>query len=287
MKKFKRKNKTLGLLLALLILIILWIYWGNTTISTRTITIKDSSIPTEFNNFKIAHVSDLHNKNWKDKLINILINEKPDLIAITGDLIDSRNPDEYVALDFINRAIKIAPIYYVSGNHEGRHPNYQKFKGDMETLGVNVLENSYEIITSEAAEIKLIGLNDPIFTNKTHELNSNGKILEYFLDEISNKHEIYSILLSHRPELFETYINKGIDLTLSGHAHGGQFRIPILGGVYAPGQGFFPKYDSGLYEKMGCKMIVSRGLGNSIIPIRINNRPEVIFIELMNKTPDN
>ena len=90
----------------------------------------------------------------------------------------------------------------------------------------------------------------------------------------------YTILLSHRPELFETYMDGGIDLVFSGHAHGGQFRLPFIGGLVAPNQGMFPKYDAGLYTDGGTSMVVSRGIGNSIIPFRFNNRPEIVLVEL-------
>lgn len=90
----------------------------------------------------------------------------------------------------------------------------------------------------------------------------------------------YTILLSHRPELFDVYVESGVDLVFSGHAHGGQFRIPFIGGVVAPNQGVFPKYDAGIFAEGNTNMVVSRGVGNSIIPFRVNNRPEVIIIEL-------
>ena len=91
---------------------------------------------------------------------------------------------------------------------------------------------------------------------------------------------IFTILLSHRPEYFETYVEAGLDLVLSGHAHGGQFRLPFAGGLAAPNQGLFPEYDSGLYTEGSTNMVVSRGIGNSVIPVRFNNRPEVIIVEL-------
>ena len=94
----------------------------------------------------------------------------------------------------------------------------------------------------------------------------------------------FTVLLSHRPELFEEYAESGVNLVIAGHAHGGQFRLPFVGGLFAPNQGFFPRYDSGLYEKNNTKMVVSRGLGNSAVPIRFNNRPEIVVIELNNKS---
>ena len=100
------------------------------------------------------------------------------------------------------------------------------------------------------------------------------------LNTLMEQETAYAILLSHRPELFETYAACGVDLVLSGHAHGGQFRLPFIGGLIAPNQGLFPKYDAGLFTDGNTNMIVSRGIGNSIIPIRFNNRPEIVLLEL-------
>ncbi len=105
-------------------------------------------------------------------------------------------------------------------------------------------------------------------------------LIEKELNEIKLPDKTYNILLSHRPEAFDLYVNKKVDLTLTGHAHGGQFRLPLIGGLYAPGQGLLPKYTSSLHEKDGKRMIISRGIGNSSFPIRINNRPELIIINL-------
>lgn len=273
-------RRRLGLALALIILIGIWLYFGNTVIKVKEIVLEDPLIPEEFDNYKIAHVSDLHNHNWKDQLIEKIKKSNPDIIVITGDLIDSRRPDEYRALDFINRSLEIAPIFYVTGNHEGRHLNYPKFKGDIETLGAKVLDDEFVCLEKNNSKITLIGLNDPYFTKKTEEIITNNDIVEYHLDQMSDNFTGYKILLSHRPELFSSYKNKGVNLTLSGHAHGGQIRIPIIGGIFAPGQGLFPKYTNGLYEEEGYKLIVSKGLGNSIIPIRVNNNPELIIVNL-------
>ena len=93
----------------------------------------------------------------------------------------------------------------------------------------------------------------------------------------------YCILLSHMPETFEAYVSEEVDLVLSGHAHGGQFRVPFIGGIIAPNQGLFPEFDAGKYIKNNTIMIVSRGIGNSIIPIRFNNRPEIVIVELISE----
>ena len=127
---------------------------------------------------------------------------------------------------------------------------------------------------------QLIGLDDPDFTD-----GSSYDPERLFENKLQNMdlEPGFTILLSHRPELFPAYSASGIDLILSGHAHGGQFRIPFIGGVAAPNQGFFPKYDAGEYHESGTTMIVSRGIGNSVIPVRINNRPEVVMIELVSE----
>ena len=112
---------------------------------------------------------------------------------------------------------------------------------------------------------------------------SDSEIVKVELDNTKYNGDKYNILLSHSPELFDTYVEKKIDLILTGHAHGGQIRIPFIGGIIAPNQGFFPKYTSGVIEKNKTTMVVSRGIGNSIIPLRINNRPELVVITLYNK----
>ena len=128
--------------------------------------------------------------------------------------------------------------------------------------------------------ITLIGLSDPDFTIKGDMFNEVPAMVNTKLNSLIDDENSYTILLSHRPELFETYVCCGVDLVLCGHAHGGQFRLPFIGGLVAPNQGLFSKYDSGLYTDRITNMVVSRGLGNSIIPFRFNNRPEVVLVEL-------
>ena len=278
----KRKFRSLAVVAAVLLALIIWIAWGNSALELNTYTINSPLLPESFDGFRIAHVSDLHNTEiGKDnkKLLAMLQDAEPDIIAITGDLIDSRNTDVEVALQFIREAVKIAPCYYVTGNHESRISEYSVLKAGMETAGVVILEDARTEISLGGETITLIGVNDPSF--RTNDLSGDSvTVMDAKLTQVHGDDNEFTILLSHRPELFDTYVKNNIDLVLSGHAHGGQFRLPFIGGLVAPHQGMFPEYDAGLYTEENTNMIVSRGVGNSIFPFRINNRPEVILIEL-------
>lgn len=277
-------NKTTVTIIALIAVtaVLVWIIWANKALELSEFTISDTRLPSEFDGFRIAHISDLHNtqlgKDNKD-LIRMLKETKPDMIAITGDLIDSRNTDISVSLKFAEEAVKIAPCYYVNGNHEARVPEYEELKAGLEKAGVHILENQKTKIELNGNYITIIGVNDPSFESD-YLLGDSESVMDKHLISLHDETDSYTVLLSHRPELFEIYVKYGIDLILSGHAHGGQFRFPFIGGIFAPNQGFFPQYDSGLYSKDGTSMIVSRGLGPSVFPLRLNNRPELVLIEL-------
>ena len=278
----KKKFIFLAVAAAVLVALVIWIAWGNTALELNTYTISSSKLPQSFDGYRIAHVSDLHNTEMgkdNEKLLAMLRDADPDMIAITGDLIDSRNTDIEVALKFVREAVKIAPCYYVTGNHEARVNEYGELKAGMETAGVTVLEDVRTEISMEGATITLIGVNDPSYQTD-YLFGDSETVLNTKLEELHTEDGEFTVLLSHRPELFDAYTDHGIDLVLSGHAHGGQFRLPFIGGLVAPNQGFFPEYDAGIYTEGNTNMLVRRGIGNSILPFRINNRPEVILIEL-------
>ena len=277
----KKRLIILGVVVALMT-IILWTAWGNTALELNTYTVSSNELPDAFDGYRIAHISDLHNAELGDsneKLLSMLREAEPDIIAITGDLIDSRNTNIEVALAFAEEAMKIAPCYYVTGNHEARVSEYAELKVGLEAAGVVVLENERTEIEQTGKTITILGVDDPSF-NTDYLFGDSASVVSNTLAEISTVDDGFTVLLSHRPELFDTYVACGMDLTLSGHAHGGQFRLPFVGGLVAPNQGLFPKYDSGLYTSGSTNMIVSRGIGNSLLPFRFNNRPEVILIEL-------
>lgn len=281
----KKKFIFLAVMAAVLVALVIWIAWGNTALELNTYTISSTRLPLSFDEFRIAHVSDLHNAEMgkdNEKLLTMLRDADPDMIAITGDLIDSRNTDIEVALQFVCEAVKIAPCYYVTGNHEARVNEYGELKAGMEAAGVIVLEDERTEISLEGETITLIGVNDPSYQTD-YLFGDSETVMSTKLEELRTGEDGFTILLSHRPELFDTYADHGMDLVLSGHAHGGQFRLPFVGGLVAPNQGLFPKYDAGIYTEDNTNMLVSRGVGNSILPFRINNRPEVILIELQAK----
>lgn len=275
------KKNTRYVLAGIFLVMIVWTVWENSALERNTYTIRSPELPDVFDGYRIAQVSDLHNAEFGDRnqrLLEMLREAEPDMIAITGDLIDSRKTNIAVALAFAEEAVKIAPCYYVSGNHEARVSEYQDLKTGLEAAGVTVLDDAQVRIEVSGESITVIGVNDPSF--HADYLTSDAAVMDRKLSELSLEAAGFTILLSHRPELFDTYADHNMNLVLSGHAHGGQFRLPLIGGLIAPNQGLFPKYDAGLYSDGSTNMIVSRGLGNSIIPFRFNNRPEVVLIEL-------
>lgn len=270
-----------GWLLGVLIVLIgltVWIIWGNTALELNTYTVTSDDLPAAFDGYRIAQVSDLHNAQMgenNEKLLDMLRQTSPDMIAITGDIIDCYDTDMDIALAFVEEAVKIAPCYFITGNHEARIAGYFEFRLQMEALGVEVLADERMELEKEGETLLLIGVDDPYFISTDTETVLTDK-LRWLVKE----DDPYTVLLSHRPTVFDLYVQSGVDLVLSGHLHGGQIRLPFIGGLYTPSTGFFPEYDAGLYTQGDTSMIVSRGIGNSIFPVRVNNRPEVNLIEL-------
>ena len=276
------KKKRLLIVVAIFLIVVfvsVYCIWQNSAIGITEYTVCNNKVPSEFDGFRIVQVSDLHNKTFgknNKKLLELIKKCSPDIICITGDIIDSRNTDISVAVDFVTEALKIAPCYFVTGNHEHRISQYTVLKQKMQDAGVEILDNKIVSIYKGTQYINIAGLDDPSFEADEY----SSFVCDKNIKNLKAESEGFTVLLSHRPELFETYVLNKIDIVLSGHAHGGQFRLPYFGGVFAPGQGFMPEYDAGIFEKEETMMIVSRGIGNSIFPIRINNRPEIILIEL-------
>ena len=232
---------------------------------------------------RIVLIADLHNHIYgqgQSKLVELIRNQNPDIIALAGDIADDEAPLQ--GTEMLLEGIKgLAPVYYVSGNHEYWSNDIRRIKEAIRQYDVAVLENGYDTITVNSSAIIIAGVDDPEVV-KDEKPGSDWE--EAFFGAFSglrNEPEYYKVLLSHRPELVEIYQASAFDLVLSGHAHGGQVRIPfILNGLYSPNQGWFPKYAGGMYDHGSLTHIVSRGLSfNPRLP-RIFNPPEVVVIDI-------
>ena len=268
----------------LLFILVVWTIWGNVTVGITRYTVTSNRLPHSFDGYKIAVVSDLHNVqfgNNNSQLVEKIKKEHPDIIAITGDLVDSNRTDIEIAIQLVSQLTEIAPCYYVTGNHEAWiNEQYQELEKGLIAENVVILHDNVIQLTKGSETIQIAGQDDPYFTNTDTYIQES--MLQTRINNMSLSNE-YCILLSHRPEMFEAYVSEEFDLVLSGHAHGGQFRVPFIGGIIAPDQGLFPEFDAGKYSKNNTIMIVSRGIGNSIIPVRFNNRPEIVIVELISE----
>ncbi len=256
-----------------------FIWWNNSALTVERVTVQ---APVE-ESIRIVQLSDLHGA-WfgpeQARLAAHVWEESPDVIVITGDSIDSIH-DNDAAICLIERLADIAPTYCVTGNHE--ELVRRDGSGDYEAFldAVERTQNAYllrgETVTL-AEGVTLTGADDIPFAGG---MSGYGRYIQRLAGQ---KGARFSVLLAHRPEMAAHYAAAGFDLTLSGHAHGGQFRLPFAGGLLAPGQGLFPEYDSGLYElENGVRMYVNRGLGNSVFPLRLFNRPEIAVIEIVSE----
>ncbi len=278
-------KKKIRILIGVIAALACFFYMQNNWIGVSRLTIPLDKLPEKFDGFKIIHLSDLHSKSFgknQQRLANILDKSKPDMIVITGDIVDQKHYDEQVALELVNKAVEIAPVFFVMGNHEWWSGQFSSLEKQLIKAGVYVLRNSWRDIEVDGQRIFVVGIDDPAAAG--HEYDEAGFVEEQLEETLSKlPKDSFKMLLSHRPEKLSLYAHYEADLVFSGHAHGGQFRIPFVGGLIAPNQGLFPPYTSGIHREKETAMMISRGLGNSIIPQRIFNRPEVIEVLLLGK----
>lgn len=290
MKKSKKKKAKPGIIVLVIVaLLILVNIYENLSIGVTSYQIDCSAS----DGFRIVQISDVHmirSTHQDDVIYKKVLDLHPDIVAITGDLVDSDkySNEEYqeLTIGFCTHLASIAPVYYIYGNHEIMlldDPQNNAFKLALEKEGVKIFNNTAEVIKVGKSTYNLLGVQDPATLYKDPKYaygNKTASILTDLTGEIDQS--IPTVLLAHRPELFEVYTKDfNIDITLSGHAHGGQFRIPFTNiGFYAPNQGFLPNYTSGIYENDGNIMIVSRGIGNSKFPFRLFNMPEIVVVDI-------
>lgn len=302
-KKILTALKIIIIVLAVTVVINIFL---NKFIFVRKYKISSEKVTENFNGYKIVQITDVHsirNEVSLEKIINKVKKQNPDIIFVTGDLIDSdyyleqnnlyenRQIDkiENLTLTFMEELTRICDTYYIYGNHEMMlldDPENNAFKVNLENLGVKILNNSTEVISLGEEKINLVGIQDPATLYKDEKyayygisnLERTKLILDDLMPNVSK--ENFTILLSHRPEYFETYEKYDIDLALTGHTHGGIMRLPIINGIYAHPQGWLPKYSYGIYQINDFSMIINGGIGYSKLPIRIFNPPEICSITL-------
>lgn len=270
--------KKLGVLLVVLLLLWGFIWVNNNWIQTTEFTIESDKLPEAFDGKKIVQISDLHNANFgegQSSLIEKVEAAKPDAIFLTGDLIDSNRYDLDTSLTLVDALVEMSEVYYVLGNHEVAVNKIDEITEALEQRGVHVLMDESMDWEVEGESVQIAGINDPLLdVQQTEQDFTRSALAEAGIDEG------FTLLLAHRPEMFSIYVEEEIDLVFAGHAHGGQIRFPGLGGLFAPGQGWFPTMTKGIFEEQSTRLVLSRGLGNSGFPVRIFNLPEIIVVTL-------
>ena len=275
-----------------------FVYYNNNHIEVARYTLQSNKIPDAFSGYRIVHLSDLHSKYFgenQEKLVAKVKAQKPDIIVFTGDLSDGKTKLVEPCLALMKELVNIAPTYYTYGNHEALllyEEAYQGFFKNIEALGVHMMNSKSMTLKTASTDdtINLVGVPDPIaipLPNKIFQYSDHEERTKVLLEEtmatVKNT-DTYTILLCHRPEYINTYSNFPVDLALCGHTHGGQVRLPMLGALYASGQGLFPKYDTGIFKKDNLTLLISSGLGSSTtIPFRILDFPEIGVITLQHQ----
>lgn len=259
--------------------------------------IENEKIPKEFNNFKIVQISDLHNKSFgkgNKRLLEKIDSQNPDIVVITGDLVEGDNKDFDVALNLIDELLKKYKVYHIIGNHEQKslikkHKQlYKTYFDKLYKKNIVNLDNEKIRIKKDGKYINIYGLIIPLEYYPYFFKNYENKNMKLEQDFINNKlgeinRDEYNILLAHTPFFFEDYEKYGVDLVLAGHVHGGIIRLPKVGGLLSPNREFFPKYDFGKYIKNNTTMLLSKGLGGSKVLIRFACKPEIVSITLKSK----
>ena len=271
----KQKYIKLAITLSIVIVIILFCNFQNKHLETTHYTYAAEQLDADLEGYRIVQISDLHNAKFgknNQKLVGRIRECEPDMSVLTGDLVDSNHTNVDRAVQFVDEIVKICPVYYVTGNHEYwlEKSEYDELMDGLIGAGVVILDDQVVEISMGDAKFRLVGLDDKSLADGT-------------LEALLSDEKELTVVLAHEPQYFARYAGTGVDLVLSGHAHGGQFRLPFVGGIVAPDQEFLPEYTAGEYYMDGTEMIVSRGLGNSVIPARLFNYPEIVCVELVGK----
>ena len=279
-KRKRRPRRRLAAVVLLAALAAGFLWWGNNDLMADRYSFSSPRLPAAFSGVRVVQLSDLHGKQFgagNRRLLDAVAAERPDYIFITGDLVDENTRDPLTYAAQVGGALAaIAPVYYVTGNHEWALGHVRELKKALADVGVTVLTNQYVPLEKNGASILLAGVDDP---NGYAGQKSPAQMAQELLAAYGG--DDFRILLAHRNDRFANeYSLLGYDLTLTGHAHGGLVRLPGLGGLINHAGRLFPGYDAGFYEENGAAMFVSRGLGNIRPSFRVFNRPEIVILTL-------
>lgn len=269
------RKKHWWILPVLAILVILTLIALDERLILRTYTVVSPKLTAEV---RLAVVTDFHSSDNADDVVAMVASSAPDAVLMVGDLFDddTQNRPTERTLSLMRQLSALYPCYYVSGNHEAWTGEMDALYQQTEEAGVKVLRMSSGVLTVRGQRIALCGIPDPYEMVFSGAPDTEEQIRQALEDVDSAD---FTVLLAHRPELLAKYAQFPLDLVVSGHAHGGQVRIPgVLNGLYAPNQGWFPKLAGGAYTQDGTTLIVSRGLAVRTWLPRIFNRPEVVLV---------
>lgn len=253
--------------------------FGNDSLTRTALDLPVLGLPSGFDGYRVVQLSDLHGKVFapdQRPLLDMVAEARPDLVVLTGDLVDHWHGGVDMVAKLAEALLRLAPVAACGGNHEWESRLGPELWNRLLLRGVMVLRNESFSLERGGERLVLAGLEDyPGYENREHVCRAQ---LNLALQGVSPGACV--LLLAHRPQHFSLYARAGVNLALCGHIHGGQFRLPGLGGLLSPDRTFFPQHDAGAYNDGGATMFVHRGLGNSGIPVRINNRPEVAVLTL-------
>ena len=248
--------------------------------SDLTVTEYPVELPTGLEGLEgltIAQIADVHSADIQEELKAALEAVSPHLIVFTGDLINREDRDLSRALSLAAMAAKLAPAYFVPGNHEADNPCYPELREGLEAAGVTLLEDQAAVLEYPGGRVNLMGVRDLTFCPEGREAARAalpGRVAALLEEGALN------VLLCHRPSLLAEYAQGGADLAFTGHAHGGQVRLPLVGPLFAPDEGVLPAHTAGVYQSGKTRMVVSRGLGNGTPFPRLWNGPELVAVTL-------
>jgi predicted MPP superfamily phosphohydrolase len=288
-----KRRRWLRLTVALPVVLALgfWAFYSGLVV--RTYPVISDKIPQ--GSVRIVQISDLHSHIYgsdQQPLIDLVAAQQPDIIALTGDIMDEKQPDIGAVL-LLEGIRDIAPVYYVSGNHEYWSGRYDVIRALLEGYGVTVLDNRWEDLSVNGVTLRLCGVDDPMMFEYTedpihlalsggseNERDNTRALLGSRFSGLDG--DALGVLLAHRAELVDLYLEYGFDLILSGHTHGGQIRLPLVAnGLFAPNQGVFPRYGGGRYDfESEQTLIISRGLSFTAYVPRVFNPPEVVVVDI-------